>query len=107
MYIRYITLFASQVSYLILLLAAAGCNKSSETDGAASMDCLPADMQSGVIAFYSFSNGSINDYSGNNYHLTNGTTASPAEDRAGNPNCAFLFNRYKNEFLHYTDPSFR
>ena len=106
MCIRFIALLACQVTCSLLLMAVTGCNKSNQTDSTASLDCLPANMQNGVIAFYSFSNGSINDYSGNNYHLTNSSTASPGTDRAGNPNCAFTFDRSKREFLHYTNPSF-
>lgn len=38
-------------------------------------DCIPVNLQSSLIAFYPFSNGSLNDAYGNNYHLSNPTTA--------------------------------
>ena len=68
--------------------------------------CLPANLQNGLIAFYPFSNGSINDFSGNNYNLTNNTSASSGSDRGGNANCAFHFNAANVDFLKYTNPTF-
>lgn len=61
-------------------------------------------MQNGVVAYYPFGNGSLNDSSGNSYNLTNPTSASPAMDRNGNPNCAFNFN--ETDYLEYANPTF-
>jgi hypothetical protein len=69
-------------------------------------NCLPTNLQNGVIAFYPFSNGSINDFSGNNYNLTNTTSASAGIDRAGNSNCAFSFTQANGDFLKYVNPTF-
>jgi hypothetical protein len=69
-------------------------------------DCIPSNLQSNLIAFYPFSNGSLNDMSGNLYHLTNPTTASPGADRYGNPNCAYEFDASQGEFLTYVNPTF-
>ncbi|WP_445721224.1 hypothetical protein, partial [Flavobacterium sp.] len=68
--------------------------------------CLPTNLQNGVIAFYPFSNGSINDFSGNNYNLTNTTSASAGIDRAGNSNCAFSFTQANGDFIKYVNPTF-
>ncbi|PZF72104.1 LamG domain-containing protein [Taibaiella soli] len=54
--------------------------------------CLPSGLNSGVLAFYPFGNGSILDVSGNGHDLTNATNAVSTTDRAGNMNCAYLFN---------------
>lgn len=68
--------------------------------------CLPANLQNDVIAFYPFSGGSLNDVSGNNYHLANPTSATPGQDRAGNANCAFSFDAANADFLTYANPGF-
>ncbi|CAM4298523.1 LamG domain-containing protein [Flavobacterium terrigena] len=68
--------------------------------------CLPINLQTDIIAFYPFSNGSLNDVSGNNYNLTNPTTANSGMDRDGNPNCGFSFNSTNGDFLEYQNPTF-
>ena len=66
----------------------------------------PCNLQDSLIAFYSFGSRSINDISGNDFNLTNSTSASPAPDRAGNVNCAFNFNQLNGDYLTYANPSF-
>jgi hypothetical protein len=95
-----------QIGIVILLVLATGCNKSNKPTGIKGIICLPDSLQNGVLAFYPFSNGSLNDYSGNNYNLTNPTTANSGADRAGNPNCAFSFVDANANFLKYTNPAF-
>ncbi len=70
-------------------------------DPVENIDCLPPNLQNGVLAFYPFQNGSLVDESGNGHGLSNTTTAKPAADRAGNPDCAFQFTATPNapEFL--------
>ena len=70
------------------------------------IDCIPVNLQNSLIAFYPFSNGSLNDASGNNYHLTNSTTASPGTDRNGNATCAFHFKKANGDYLEYVNPVF-
>jgi hypothetical protein len=72
------------------------------------MPCLPSSLASTVMAFYPFSNGSLNDFSGNGHHLTNSTTAHAAVDRNGNPTCAFEFTNDSStaEFLTSTNTTF-
>ena len=79
-------------SGLILMFTA--CDKDQDPNEPAENDipCLPANLETNVLAFYPFSNGSINDFSGNNRHLTNTTTAAPSVDRNGNQDCAYEFD---------------
>ncbi|GHC66390.1 hypothetical protein GCM10008083_34140 [Ulvibacter litoralis] len=65
------------------------------------LDCVPTNLQNAVVAYYPFTDGSINDFSGNNQNLTNSTAAASTSDRNANENCAFEFNYLSgtNEFL--------
>lgn len=89
---------------IVVLLLMLGCDKSEQQQETLSLSCLPTNLQNGVVAYYPFGNGSLNDSSGNNFNLTNPTSASPAMDRGGNPNCAFNFNG--NDYLEYVNPTF-
>jgi len=60
---------------------------------------LTGTLASGVLAFYPFGYGSLNDVSGNGYNLNNSTTAYSTADRSGNPNCAYHFERTLGDFL--------
>ncbi len=93
-----------QIGNIFLLLIIISCSKSENQNVNQQNNCLPANLQIGVIAFYPFSNGSIDDYSGNTFNLSNTTTANPGIDRAGNPNCAFNF--HGTDFLEYVNPTF-
>ena len=90
----------------IAILFAFSCNSSDEEPFIQQFNCLPTALQNGVVAFYPFNNGSLDDVSGNNYNLTNTTSATSGMDRAGNPNCAYQFNHSNNEFLKYINPTF-
>jgi hypothetical protein len=89
---------------LALLIGFVACEKDEKKE----IPCIPSDLNDDVIAFYSFSNGSLLDKSGNNHHLTNTSSASPSSDRNGNNHCAFEFNNLtsSNEFLTTTSTSF-
>lgn len=82
--------------FSVLSLLVLSCNKDDR-----SIPCIPPGLSSDVIAFYPFSNGSLNDFSGTGAHLTNTTTAGSTSDRAGNPNCAYEFDNLppSSEFL--------
>lgn len=88
----------NQIGIVVLLLLIISCEKSEENTTNQNLNCLSTGLQNGVIALYTFGNGSLNDTSGNNYNLTNSTTASASIDRAGNPNCAYQFNNANSEF---------
>lgn len=72
------------------------------------LGCLPPSLQSGLIAFYPFNNGSLVDESTNTNNLSNPTTAVPATDRDGNSNCAYQFNNTSAapEYLTTTNTGF-
>lgn len=91
-----------QLLCLLLSFTITGCTKQNDNN----VDCIPVNLQNGIIAFYPFKSGSLDDQSGNNYHLSNSTSASPGADRAGNPNCAFSFSRASGDFLTYANPTF-
>lgn len=82
------------------------CAKSHETTK--DIPCAPQNLSNRIIAFYPFSNGSLNDESGNNQNLANYTTATSTSDRNGNPHCAYLFNNTnnQNEYLTRNNPTF-
>ena len=61
-------------------------------------ECLNSGLKQGLVAFYPFGNGSLNDLSGNNHKLFAGT--GPGQnlpvitiDRNNNSDCAYKFNR--------------
>ncbi|UOK42137.1 MULTISPECIES: LamG domain-containing protein [Flavobacterium] len=96
-----------KISLLLIFTSLFSCNDNDTNETSKTQaSCLSTNLQNGVIAFYPFSNGSINDFSGNNYHLTNTTTASSGPDRAGNLNCAYNFISANGDFLKYTNPTF-
>lgn len=88
--------------FLSIIILASCENEKSE------IACLPAPLQQGLIAYYPFNNGSLEDASSQNNDLTNTTTAAPAVDRDGNVTCAFGFNNTgtNNEFLATTQSAF-
>lgn len=67
--------------------------------------CLPAGLETDIIAYYPFSMGSIQDFSGNGMHLTNATTAFITSDRGGNPECAYEFIAANGDFLETNQTS--
>lgn len=96
---------------LFLIIAAVSCNKQNNNTSpipiiSTPISCLPQSLQPGVMAFYPFNSGSINDFSGHNHHLTNPSTAISGPDRNGNPNCAFNFTSATNDFLKLVSPVF-
>lgn len=52
-------------------------------------DCV--DLKKGLVAYYNFNNGTLNDSSGKNNHITF-SNATKTTDRFGKPNGAYLFN---------------
>lgn len=72
------------------------------------VDCLPANLQTGVIAFYPFNGGSLADESGNSNDLSNPTTAASTTDRNGNADCAYEFDNMQTaeEFLTTASSNF-
>ena len=92
-------------SLAIFAVIVLSCNNDDNSPIPAA-NCIPTSLQNGIIASYTFANGSLNDSSGNGYHLTNSTSASSDADRAGNANCAFHFTKANGEYLEYVNPTF-
>jgi len=66
--------------------------------------CIPSNLQSGLIAAYSFKNGGLNDLVGS-AHLS-ASNAQPTTDRQGNPDCAFAFEGNVNSYLTSSNTDF-
>ncbi|MEO0007600.1 MAG: hypothetical protein RJA20_1796 [Bacteroidota bacterium] len=81
-----------RISILILVISIGipACKDRNVNQGD-NVICIPASLQDGLIAAYTFGGGSLNDatLSGNN--LTKSGPATPAADRGGNTNCAYQF----------------
>jgi len=74
---------------LSVSLLVSSCKKPDPPATGAGIPCVPQNLQASVIAFYPFTNGNTNDFSGKNHHLSNTHGVVAAADRTGNPNCAF------------------
>lgn len=94
------------VTLIIGLIISCDDDDNSNSQPEPEQSCIPANLQNDIIAFYPFSGGSLDDYSGNNYHLSNPTTAFASQDRGGNPNCAYEFVASNGDFLTFTNPNF-
>lgn len=92
--------------FVAMVMALGSCGKDDVTEHA--IPCIPGSLGSHVLAFYPFSNGTLNDISGNNQDLTNTTTASPSEDRSGNMDCAYEFDNLptSGEYLFAANTNF-
>jgi hypothetical protein len=95
-------------TYRIVVVFVLLCSACDDDEKKHTIPCVPATLHQSVLAFYPFSNGSLNDFSGKGYHLTNTTGASAAPDRDNNTNCAFAFDNVSGsaQFLTKADPDF-
>jgi hypothetical protein len=69
-------------------------------------NCLPANLKTGLVAFYPFGNGSLQDVAGGGMPLVNGTGAHTGVDRDGNADCAYGFNGSDGQYLSIAHPTF-
>lgn len=93
---------------LFCFLISTSCSddeKYEETNEINPLICIPANLQSNTIAFYPFTNGSLNDNVSSNI-LTNTTSAHSSSDRNSNQNCAFEFDSSSNDFVSTTNTNF-
>lgn len=91
------------VMLILFALLMISCNDKVEVRS----DCLPPNLEDGVIAFYPFSDGSLLDESTGNHDLTN-TSATPTSDRFGNDKCAYEFSSagFTQEYLSTSNTNF-
>lgn len=88
------------------MILLASCGKDEDIEKI--IPCILNGLENNVIAFYPFSNGTLNDISGNSQNLTNSTTAGSTTDRNGNVDCAYEFDNLSSssEFLTTTNTAF-
>ncbi len=79
--------------FLLILLLLNSCG------GGPDIPCISDKFSDHVLAFYPFSNQSLNDLSGNNPSLLNVGSVKSVSDRNGNTNCAFRFNGDSSQYL--------
>ncbi|MCC6410430.1 MAG: LamG domain-containing protein [Saprospiraceae bacterium] len=77
------------IPLVTLTLGLTSCKDNSADDS--NIDCLSTNLQNGLIASYTFGNGSLNDAVAGN-DLTNVGGAVTTSDRDGNASCAYEFN---------------
>lgn len=92
-------LFKSSIIVVYISIFIVACKDLDE------IPCIPPELKKNVRAFYSFNGGSLLDKSLEGNDLTIHGFATPTEDRYGNINCAFHFNRYNDDYL-FTDGKF-
>lgn len=89
----------------LLLVIFFACKTKKDKDAVV---CLPNNLEDGIIAYYTFGNGSLADKSIFGHNLSNPTNAQPTPDRDGSANCAYQFNNDSSdsEFLTFLNPAF-
>lgn len=85
----------------------ADCDDNNASIGTALV--LPSNLQTGLLAQYTFNGGNTGDFSGNGHHLMNTHGAVAASDRNGNASCALEFDNLpssNNQYLTTTATAF-
>ena len=70
-----------------------------------SSTCSCYDLTDGLVAYYNFNGGTLNDSSGNNNHIVLNSGAVQTADRFGRPNNAYRFNGTSNYMKVANSPS--
>ena len=99
------------IAVLISGIGASSCNKTAKidtltitkTDTLVQLDTVYC-LKCGLVAYYNFNNGNLNDSSGNGNNITF-NNATPTADRFGNPDNAYLFNGTSNYMSVPNSPS--
>ena len=74
--------------FLLFFFSIQSCKDSGINPGA-SVTCLPASLQDGLVAAYTFGGGSLADATLGGNDLSKSGPAVPTTDRAGNASCAY------------------
>lgn len=96
------------MKYSILFLSAFllfSCKESKEVAAPAAKVCIPETLESSLIAYYPFIDGSLEDQKSSN-DLTNTNNATTTEGRDGGVNCAYMFDGTTPNYLFMKDPKF-
>ncbi len=92
-----------RILFLLLVLFFLSC----DDEGTLKIDCLPADLETGVLAYYTFANGSLVDISGQGNDLSNIGGAVATADRNGSTDCAIFFDQTQgDQYLSTTASGF-
>lgn len=91
--------------FYLLIIIFFGCSKNDNSINNQTQ-YLSSNLHNGLIAFYPFYNSSINDFSGNSYNLINNNSATPSNDRFGNINNSYAFNKTNNNLLKFINATF-
>lgn len=68
--------------------------------------CQIDNLPSGLVCFFPFTGGSLENAASNSYFLSNPNSALTAPDRFGNLDCAMYFNKYDNHYLLHENTPF-
>lgn len=69
--------------------------------------CVDADLIDNLIAYYPFTDGSLDNYVNTGYDLTSSNPIEKTNDRSNNPNCAIYMNQNNQDqalFVNGGDP---
>ncbi len=81
--------FMTVLTLIVIISLVSSCGSTPSTT--CSDTILTAPYNTGLVAYYKFSNGSLNDFSGNGHNGTIIGTVTPTTNKAGNANCAMHF----------------
>lgn len=101
---RFIVGFLMTITTAFLSSCDPTVDNNSQESNAMLSSCLTGTLQNGLISFYPFNSGNINDASGNGQDLENPTSASASPDRFGNPSCAMHFG--SGDYLRDINPQY-
>lgn len=89
-----VILFLGTISFLN-----SGCSSTPALPTGCNDSILSAPYNVGLVAYYKFPNGSVNDFSGNVHNGTIFGSVTPTANAIGNANCAILFGGTANDYI--------
>lgn len=90
-------------SVLLSMLFLFSCDKEESNPNG---PCLSGTLENGLIASFTFSNGSLDNGAATGYDLLNMNNALPTTDREGNAQCAYFVSASDDSYLVVDDPFF-
>ncbi|MFD1631594.1 LamG-like jellyroll fold domain-containing protein [Pseudopedobacter beijingensis] len=83
----------------VLVLGMSACKKDKEPSREDCDDQIVNNYNNGLVAYYKFPGGSLDDFSGNNHHGNVFGNVVPTTNAAGTANCAVRFNGTDNDYI--------